>query len=185
MWALSCRLALQALKLEPIVDVAEDDVLRLVFPVPESAVPHIKKGLPVKITVQALNETFGGKVDRFAEKVDRDTRTMQTEVDVPNPTGRLTPGMYASVGITLERRNNVLAIPLQALSFGKTTTVITLNKEGRLETQSVEVGLETPSLAEIKFGLAEGDLVLVGSRSSVQPGQRATGKLTEIIGSVQ
>ena len=78
----------------PVVDIAEDDILRLVFPVPESAVPKVHNGLPVEITINALKQTFPGKVTRFAGKVDVATRTMRTEVDVPNPDGKFTPGMY-------------------------------------------------------------------------------------------
>lgn len=164
----------------PVVDIAEDDVLRLIFPVPESVVPKIHNELPVEIAVNALKQTFPGKVTRFAGKVDVATRTMRTEVDVPNPDGKFTPGMYATVKVPLEQRQNVIAVPLQALSSGDTPTVMVLNKEGLLEERKVTLGLETSTEAEILSGLQEGEMVVTGSRASLHPGQHATGKLVEL-----
>ena len=76
----------------PLVELAQDSLLRLDFPVPESAVPEIHEGVPVEITVTSLQETISGKVSRYSGQVDASTRKMQTEVEVPNPDGRLTPG---------------------------------------------------------------------------------------------
>jgi len=164
----------------PVVDIAEDDILRLIFPVPESAVPVIHNGLPVEITVNALKLTFPGKVTRFAGKVDVATRTMRTEIDVPNPDGKFTPGMYATVKVPLEQRRNVIVVPLQALSPGDTPTVMVLNKDGVLEERKVATGLETSTQAEITSGLQEGELVVTGSRSNLHPGEHATGKIVEL-----
>ncbi len=60
-------------------------------------------GEPVSVTVQALNRTYEGKVARFDDKVNPETRTMETEVDVPNPTLELVPGMYAAASIAAEQ----------------------------------------------------------------------------------
>ena len=71
----------------PIVKLSQDDLYRLVIPVPESSVRYIRAGDPVDVRVPALNQTFPGKVARFSLDVQEDTRTMHTEVDVANPTG--------------------------------------------------------------------------------------------------
>src|SRR6201997_186651 len=81
----------------PVVRVAETDVLRLILPVPESAVPDVHLGSTVQVRVQALNRTFAGQVARFADAVDEETRTMHTEVDVRNQDHSLVQGMYAEV----------------------------------------------------------------------------------------
>ncbi len=70
----------------PLVKLSENRLLRLVIPVPESAVPRVRLGAPVRRAVQSLKRTFPGKVARFADRLDTDTRTMRVEVDVPNPT---------------------------------------------------------------------------------------------------
>jgi len=69
----------------PIVRLSQDDLFRLVIPVPESYVRYIRVGDHVDVRVPSLNRTFPGKVARFSVDVREDTRTMHTEVDVPNP----------------------------------------------------------------------------------------------------
>ena len=76
----------------PIVRLSEDDLFRLVIPVPESYVRYIHIGDHVDVRVPSLNHTFPGKVARFSVDVREDTRTMHTEVDVPNPAASLTSG---------------------------------------------------------------------------------------------
>jgi len=163
----------------PIVDVAQQRLLRLVFPVPESAVPTIHDGAPVEISVTALNEKFTGAISRFAGKVDRSTRTMHTEVDVPDPDDRYTPGMYAFVRLILKEAKNALSVPVLALAGGEKPSVFIVNKEGVIEQRPVKVGLQTPDKVEIQEGLAEGDLVIVGRHNGTRPGQKVVGKLTE------
>ncbi len=164
----------------PVVDVAEDDVLRLIFPAPESVVPIIRNDLPVEISVKALNLTFPGKITRYAGKVDLATRSMRTEVDVPNPDGKLTPGMYADVKLPVATRKNVVAIPLQALSAGDQPTVLVLNSDGKLEERKVAAGLETATMVEVLSGVREGEMVVIGSRASLRAGQQATADLIQM-----
>lgn len=164
----------------PVVDIAEDDVLRLIFPVPESAVSAIHDGLPVDINVKSLGLSLPGKVTRYAGKVDFDTRTMRTEVDVPNSDGKLTPGMYATVKVPLKQRKDVVTVPLQALSSGDTPTVLLVNKQGEIEERKVKVGLQTSTLAEITSGLEPGDMVVTGSRNGLSAGEKVSGRVVEL-----
>ena len=83
----------------PLVRLSQDDLFRLVIPVPESYVQYIHIGDPVSVMVPSLNHTFPGKVARFSVDVKEDTRTMHTEVDVPNPNRVLLPGLYAQATI--------------------------------------------------------------------------------------
>ncbi len=162
----------------PLVSFAQLDRLRLDFPVPESAVPYVHVGNPVEITVVSLGKTFPGTVSRFAQKVDTDTRTMLTEADVDNSDFLYTPGMYATVRLVLSEKKEALAVPIQCVSIGDKSTVLVLDKDHKVREQEVSLGLETPTMAEILSGLNEGDLVVVGSRSSVQIGQFAVAKET-------
>ena len=86
----------------PLVKLSENSLLRLILPVPESAVPTVHIGQQVEVRVPTLNRSFPGKVARFADKLSLATRTMDTEVDVPNPSLLLIPGMYAEVNLTLD-----------------------------------------------------------------------------------
>src|ERR1051326_6601454 len=81
----------------PIVQLSQNNLLRLILPVPESAVPRVHIGEAVDVRVSSLGTTFPGRVARFAGKIQEPTRTMDTEVDVPNPSRTVIPGMYAEV----------------------------------------------------------------------------------------
>src|SRR5258708_29031883 len=83
----------------PLVQLSENSLLRLILPVPESAVPSVAIGQHVEVKVPSLNRSFPGKVARFADKLQLSTRTMETEVDVPNPTLRVMPRMHAQVDL--------------------------------------------------------------------------------------
>jgi len=157
----------------PIVRLSEDDLFRLVMPIPESYVRYIHVGDPVNVRVSSLNRSFPGKVTRFSVDVREDTRTMHTEVDVPNPDRVLIPGLYAEAQLFLDQKENVLTVPLQAVSQeGNRTTIYVANRESQIESRPVQLGLETTSDAEILSGVREGEQVVVSDRSGLKPGQR-------------
>jgi RND family efflux transporter MFP subunit len=163
----------------PLVRLSQNDRLRLVFPVSEAFVSLIKIGDPVEIRVQSPSKIFTGAISRFTRKVETATRTMEVEADVPNPDLLITPGMYASVALVLEHRANALVVPVEAVSRQKTSTVFLINKDKQIEERTIQVGLETPNRLEVLGGLAENDLVMVGSRTQVKPGQKVEPKMIE------
>jgi RND family efflux transporter MFP subunit len=157
----------------PIVRLSEDDLFRLVIPVPESYVQYIKVGDHVDVRVPSLNRTFPGKVARFSVDVREDTRTMHTEVDVSNPQRLLLPGLYADAELNLEQEHDVPTVPIQALNrAGENTTVLVVDGNGVLEERSVQLGLQTASDAEIASGLNPGEQVVVSDRSGLKPGEK-------------
>lgn len=157
----------------PLVKLSEDDLFRLVIPVPESYVRYIRIGDPVNVHVPSLNRTFPGKVARFSVDVRSDTRTMHTEVDVPNPQRVLLPGLYADAELELDQAANVPTVPVEAVSHaGDATHVFVVNGEGVLEERKVQVGMETSSDAQIVSGLSEGELVVVSDRSGLKAGRK-------------
>ena len=157
----------------PIVRLSEDDLFRLVIPVPESYVQYIHVGDQVAVSVPSLSRTFPGKVARFSVDVREDTRTMHTEVDVPNPKHLLLPGLYADAQLALDKRQGVPTVPVQALNRrGARTTIYVVNGSGTLEERSVQLGLETATDAEVTSGLNEGEMVVVSDRSGLKPGEK-------------
>jgi RND family efflux transporter MFP subunit len=164
----------------PLVQLAQDDLLRLRFAVPEAQTPLIENGKKVEVTVAALNRTFVGTVTRYAWLINRSTRTMTTEVDVENPQGVIKAGMYAYVKLPLQVANQALAIPLQALTVGDDPTVFVLTNEGQLQERKVKVGLRTAYKAQILGGLEEGDVVVVGNRAGLVAGEKVEPKFVEL-----
>lgn len=156
----------------PLVRLSQDDLFRLVIPVPESYVHYIHVGDPVQVSVPSLNRTFPGKVTRFSVDVKEDTRTMHTEVDVSNPNHVLIPGLYAEAKITLENKSQALAVPLEAIDrSGDKTNVYVVNPSGKLELRSVTLGIQTPTNAEVLSGVQDGEMVVVGDHSGLKTGQ--------------
>lgn len=165
----------------PLVRLSQDHLFRLVIPVPESYVHYIRVGDPVSVLVGSLNRKFPGKVERFAVDVNQDTRTMHTEVDVPNPDRVLLPGLYAEATITLERRANTLAVPIQAVNQGEQNTVYVVTPSNTIEIRPVTLGIQTANDAEILSGLKEGDLIVVSDRSGLKAGQQVQPKTIELV----
>jgi RND family efflux transporter MFP subunit len=172
----------------PVVKLSQNSLLRLILPVPESAVPTVHIGQQVEVRVPTLNRSFPGKVARFVEKVSLATRTMDTEVDVPNPKLILIPGMYAEVDLTLERRTQVLAVPVMAVdpdNTGGAGQVMIVTPNNRVERRKVTLGIETANHIEIRSGLNEGDSVVLSGRATLQPGQEVRPKLTAMSANTQ
>jgi RND family efflux transporter MFP subunit len=161
----------------PVVRLSQNNLLRLILPVPESAVPTVHIGQQVDVRVPSLNRSFPGKVKRFEDKLSLETRTMNTEVDVENPALTLMPGMYAEVNLTLARRGHVLVAPINAVEAGQ-VAVVTPNH--RIEFRKIETGIETADEVEIRSGLNDGDLIVLGGHSGLQAGQQIQPKLTSM-----
>lgn len=161
----------------PVVQLAQNDLLRLDIPVPESVVGAIRVGMPVAVSVASLKKNYDGKIVRFARQLDTATRTMMTEIDVPNPQLELIPGMYATATITLETKPGVLCVPIQAISkSGDQERVLRVNTQNEIEEQTVQLGLEEPSRAEVISGLKEGDRVIVGGHGELRSGEKVVPK---------
>lgn len=156
----------------PLVKLAQSDVLRLRLPVPESAVPYIHAGVTVQVEVRALHRTFVGKVVRFTRSVSLETRTMETEIDVENTDLSLTPGMYADTTLELDRKENALSVPVQAVVQGANGHyVLLVDSQDRVQKRTVELGEQTSDRTEILSGLSEHDRVIVGGQSNYQVGE--------------
>jgi RND family efflux transporter MFP subunit len=165
---------------KPIVQLSDIRRLRLVIPVPESAVSRVRLGGPVALTVPSLDKTFTGVVARFADRLDADTRTMHVEVDVANPTLEIVPGMFANATITINAAKDVLVAPVGAIDRTDSgAQVLVVDKAGRVEPRSVALGLEMADRIEIRSGLQAAELVVVGSRGQLKGGATVTPKIVE------
>jgi RND family efflux transporter MFP subunit len=156
----------------PLVRVSDNALLRLDFPVSVDYVSGIRLDAPLSASVDSLGgRVFTGKIKRFSNKVDDSTRTMVVEMEVPNPSLELVPGMYATVTLKIEDRPHALAIPIEAVPSGG-KRVLVVNSAHRLEERAVILGLETPARYEVLRGLNEGDLVMIGNPAQLAPGQK-------------
>jgi len=162
----------------PLVRVSDNNLLRLDFPVSVDYVRGIRLDAPVSVRVDSLgNRAFEGKIARFSNNIDDSTRTMIVEMEVPNPTLELVPGMYANVTLKVDERPHALAISIEAVPPGG-KTVWLVNRSHQVEERPVTLGLETPAKYEVLSGLNEGDLVMLGNPAQVVTGQKVEPRIT-------
>jgi RND family efflux transporter MFP subunit len=153
--------------------LSQNNLLRLVIPVPERIVADIHVGDIVNVRVTGLNDTFMGKIVRFSDNIDLDTRTMHTEVDVRNPNYEIVPGMYATVDLPVHTVRGVLTVPVQAVEVSGEGRgqVLRVGSSNKLAPQDVALGIQSASDIEVVSGLKEGDLVVFGEQSQYKAGE--------------
>ena len=162
----------------PIVKLSQSDLLRLRVPVPEDAVRYIHTGQNMQVRVDAVGRSLTGMVVRFTRNVSFETRTMETEIDVPNKDLSLTPGMYANTELQLDHRDNVLTIPVQAMvNDGNKRTVLVVDSQNHVQQRVIQTGIQGSELVEVTGGLSEGEHVIVGGQSKYQVGEQVTPQL--------
>jgi RND family efflux transporter MFP subunit len=166
----------------PVIRLSQNNLLRLIVPVPESSVPSIHRGEMAAVNVPVLHRTFPGRVTRFADKVQMTTRTMDTEVDVPNPDLILVPGMYAEVILNIDQRNHTLAIPLDAVEgTGSAARAYTVSGAGVIAVVPVSTGIQNAQSIEILAGLAEGQEVITGRHAGLRDGEKVQPKIMDAV----
>lgn len=165
----------------PLVRLSQVDLLRVAFPVSVSYVASVKIGDAALIRVPSLRREFQGHITRVSQKIETSTRTMEAQIDLPNPDHSLIAGIYATVLLKVDRRNNALILPMEAVTREKSTaSVYLITAENKIESRNILTGTESPTHIEIVEGLSEGDLVMVGSRAQFHHGQSVKPKLVEL-----
>jgi RND family efflux transporter MFP subunit len=110
-----------------------------------------------------MGQAFEGTVMRFAARLDPETRTMRTEIDLPNPRGVLFPGMYARVTLETEARRDALTLPISAVLNDTNGSFVYIVDQNRIRRQAIMTGLTERTTVEIIEGLSENaDVVMVG-----------------------
>src|SRR5271156_1498397 len=169
----------------PVVRLAQTSVLRLGLPVPESIAGEIRVGQTMTVHVQAFNKDFPGKVARFADSLNEQTRTMETEIDLDNRDNKVIPGMYAEVSIPLDQQHAALNIPLEAVmhdSEGQTVWVV--NAQNKVELRHITVGYQGSTRVVALSGLREGERVIVGAQNGLTAGQTVETKDVTVLAPV-
>jgi RND family efflux transporter MFP subunit len=156
----------------PIVKLAQSNLMRLRLPVPESYVRYVHLGDSVKVRVDALGRSFIGSIVRFTRDLNFETRTMETEIDVPNPDLAIDSGMYADVLMGLNHADNVVTVPVGAIVLHEAQQQAYVVDSGNVvHIRDVQVGIEGAQLAEIKGGLEPGDRVILGGEEKYRDGE--------------
>lgn len=155
----------------PMFTVQRTDQLRIFIEAPETDVPHIRVGISADVTPFGMKEkSFAGKVARIASSLNPATRTMRTEIDVPNSDGLLMHGMYAQVVLKLDERPSALTIPATAiLTEGTQAFVFTVINDRAVRT-NIQIGLDDGVRIEVVQGLSDESLVVLAGKGLVSDG---------------
>jgi len=156
-----------------LFDLARVDPLRVYTSVPQAYAPFIKVGAATTVTLQELpGQKFVAKVARTAESIDPNTRTLLTEVDVPNKDGRLLPGSFGEVHFAVGSNVNKVTVPVNAMLFrAQGPQVAVVGTDGKVQLRSISIGRDYGTTLEILGGVATADQVVINPADSLEDGQ--------------
>ena len=155
-----------------VVTIMDSGKVRIQAAVPEAEVPFISKGVPAKVTVEELaGRNFEGEVSRDAHALDTATKTMLTEIELPNPKSELRPGMYATVKLLVEKKTDALLLPVAGLIVEKAGTSVFTIAEGKAKKTPVKTGFNDGANVEVLDGLKPDQQIIVTGKQAVTDGQ--------------
>lgn len=157
----------------PILSEAAISKLRVYVYVPEREAGTVRIGMPASMTLRSFpGQTFHATVTRYSSSLDLATRTMLTEIDIPNTDHRLYPRMYANVTLTLAQHPNALEVPRTAVSgIGQPDSFIFTVRDGKLRKTPVITGITDGTNVEIVSGLSDSDQVVTHMSLSLEAGE--------------
>jgi multidrug efflux system membrane fusion protein len=158
---------------QELFDVARIDPIRVYVDVPENYAPSIRPGVPASIELASLvGKQFSGNVVRTSDSIDPNTRTLRTEIDVPNPKGELLPGAYAQIRFALNLQTPGLSVPVNALLFrAEGTRAAVVDAQGKVHLKPVVIGRDDGTSVQILGGLSLSDSIVLNPSDSLEEGQ--------------
>jgi RND family efflux transporter MFP subunit len=154
-------------------NLAQIDPMRVYVSVPQSYSPSIHAGLKACLSLSELAQrSFCGQVVRTANAIDPNTRTLLTEVDVPNPTGTLLPGAYAEVHFDVKLTGTHLSLPINALLFRpEGTLAAVVGADSKVEFRKLTIGRDLGNALEVLQGIGPEDRIVVNPPDSLDQNQ--------------
>lgn len=152
--------------------IAQFDVLRIFVNVPQSFSEQLHPGMSADVAIQELpGRHFAGKISRVSGSLDSSTRTLLTEVQVPNPEGKILPGMYATVQIAANRTLLPIMVPGDAIVTRATgASIAAVDTDGTVHYHAVQLGRDYGLDVEVTSGLRDGQIVVVNPTDDVREG---------------
>ncbi len=154
--------------------LAKVDPLRVFTNVPQAYSPAIKDGMQAYITLQEIpGQKFRGTVARTAEAIDPATRTLLTEVDVPNKDGRLLRGSFGEVHFSVKTNAEKVTVPVNAMLFRQEgARLAVVGADGKVELRPITIGRDYRTALEMLGGVSVGDRVIVNPADSLEDGEK-------------
>jgi RND family efflux transporter MFP subunit len=166
-------------------EIMQQDVIRVWAYVPQDAAFGVAPGIGAIVRVPELpDHDFPGTVTRIADALQSGTRTLLTEIDIPNPDGALTPGIYCTVELQIPRKTPSLSVPADAIIFNRNGMQVAVVSKGKTEIRKVRVKRDLGTRLEVDTGITAGDQVILnppvnlvdGSKVQARPEAAAPGR---------
>ena len=157
-----------------LFDMARVDPLRVYVSVPQAYAPNMKVGMKANVTLQEFpGQKFMGTVARTADSIDPATRTLNTEVDVPNKDSKLLPGSFGQVHFATGTSVPRITIPVNAMLFrAEGPRVAVVDKDGKVHLRPISIGRDFGATLEILGGIDVGDQIIINPSDSLDEGQQ-------------
>lgn len=160
---------------QPVIELLDVSRLEVRAPAPANDVPYLRVGLSAEVRLDVFpGEVFRGEITRLAAELDPSARTLDVEVEIANPGGRLRPGMFARVEIPRRTLEAAVLVPLSAIVELEDERIVYVVQDGRAVRRPVELGMVLGDDVVVADGLAAGDEVIVEGQGQVSPGQSVT-----------
>jgi RND family efflux transporter MFP subunit len=165
-------------------EIMQEDVIRVMVYVPQDAAFGVAPGIEAILRVPEIpDREFPGTVTRIADALQPGTRTLLTEIDIPNPDGVLTPGIYCTIELRIPRKTPSLSVPADAIIFNRNGMQVAVVSDGKAEIRKVNVKRDLGTLVEVDSGIKAGDQVILnppvtlvdGSKVQPRPEPASTG----------
>lgn len=159
-----------------LFDIARVDPLRVFVSVPQAYAPAMKVGTKADITLQELpKQKFAGTIARTADAIDPATRTLNTEVDVPNKDGKLLPGSFGQVHFATGTAVPRITIPVNAMLFrAEGPQVAVVDSDSKVQLRSITIGQDFGARLEILGGIDVNDQIIINPSDSLENGQKVS-----------
>jgi len=158
----------------PLLTIVQADTLRLFVDIPEADAVLVEPGRKATIRVPSLpGQALEGTVTRTAWSLDAGNRTLRTEFDLSNPDGKLRPGMFAQVELTVAERAEAVVVPKGAvITVDGQTVCLAVGSDGTVQSRPVKTGLRTATEVEVVSGVTPDDKVISANAAAFKPGQK-------------
>jgi RND family efflux transporter MFP subunit len=159
-------------------EIMQKDVIRVWVYVPQDTAFGVAPDVDAIVRVPELpNREFSGKVTRIADALHSGTRTLLTEIDIPNPDGALPPGIYCSVELKIPRRTPSFVIPAEALMFNRSGLQAVVVKNGKAEIRNVTVTRDLGTRVQVDAGVSAGERVILNPPVTLIDGAKVQPRL--------
>jgi RND family efflux transporter MFP subunit len=154
-------------------EIMQEDVIRAYVYVPQDAAFGVAPGVEAIMRVPELpDREFAGTVTRIADALQPGTRTLLTEIDIPNPAGALKPGVYCNIELRIPRKTPSLSVPAEAIIFNRDGMQVAVVENGKVDIRKVRVKRDLGTRVEVDTGVNAGDQVILNPPINLADGSK-------------